>query len=317
MSNIVKQLMILFFIVTVSACGGNDGGGGNSGETDAPETVPDDPALIEATTLSESSITLTWDDNSDNEEGFRVERSLSPDGGFAEVATTGADEIIVNDNGLDSDTTYYYRVVAFNSVGDSGYSEVMGATTDASANSPPAAPTDLQASVFSSSEIRLTWVDQASNESGYVIWHAAYNVSTLTCGAFSVVGGALSADTVSYAHQSLSPSSAHCYRVEAINSIGSAVSNIVEGVLTLPVFTLRVSKSGSGTGTVTGTGVDCGSDCSQSFDSNTSVTLTATASGSSSFLSWSGCDSIRGTTRCSVTMTGNRTVIASFDDINL
>jgi hypothetical protein len=76
-------------------------------------------------------------------------------------------------------------------------------------------------------------------------------------------------------------------------------------------YTLSVQKSGTGSGTVTATGINCGSDCSEAYTSGTSVILTAAASSGSSFAGWSGCDSTSGTT-CTVSLTQNRTVTATF-----
>ncbi|HEU4384319.1 MAG TPA: hypothetical protein VFR85_12580 [Anaeromyxobacteraceae bacterium] len=79
------------------------------------------------------------------------------------------------------------------------------------------------------------------------------------------------------------------------------------------VYTLAVAKSGTGTGTVTGGGgaITCGATCSASFDSGTPVMLTAVADANSTFGGWTGCDTWTGAT-CSVTMSGNRTVTATF-----
>ena len=81
-----------------------------------------------------------------------------------------------------------------------------------------------------------------------------------------------------------------------------------------PNYTLTVSKSGSGSGTVTGPGINCGSDCSESFVAGTSVTLTATPASGSVFAGWSGDCS--GTGSCSLTMTSNKSVTATFNIAN-
>jgi alpha-tubulin suppressor-like RCC1 family protein len=81
-----------------------------------------------------------------------------------------------------------------------------------------------------------------------------------------------------------------------------------------PRFVLTVNKTGSGSGTVSSSpaGISCGADCSEPYDSGTSVTLTAIASGGSTFASWSGCNTVSGTT-CTVTMSAAKTVTATFD----
>jgi alpha-tubulin suppressor-like RCC1 family protein len=78
-------------------------------------------------------------------------------------------------------------------------------------------------------------------------------------------------------------------------------------------FTLTVNKTGlvSGQGSVTSNppGIDCGTDCAATYNSGTVVTLTA--SPSMFFGSWTGCDSVSGTT-CTVTVTSARSVTAGF-----
>ncbi len=78
-------------------------------------------------------------------------------------------------------------------------------------------------------------------------------------------------------------------------------------------FNLAVSKSGTGVGTVTSSpaGIDCGSDCSETLVDGSSVTLTASPAAGSSFAGWSG-DGCSGTSTCTVTMLGARSVTAQF-----
>jgi hypothetical protein len=78
-------------------------------------------------------------------------------------------------------------------------------------------------------------------------------------------------------------------------------------------FTLTVNKAGPGSGTVTSSppGINCGPACisfSAEFEENSLVTLTATGA---NFGGWSGACS--GTGACSVTMTGDLAVTATFN----
>ena len=82
-----------------------------------------------ATSVSSSQIDLSWDDNSDNESNFVIERKT--DGGFEIAATVDANVSSYSDVGLDDDTTYTYRVIAKNSDGDSEASNESSATTSA------------------------------------------------------------------------------------------------------------------------------------------------------------------------------------------
>jgi uncharacterized repeat protein (TIGR02543 family) len=74
---------------------------------------------------------------------------------------------------------------------------------------------------------------------------------------------------------------------------------------------LTVAKSGSGSGTVSGTSINCGPTCSQTYVDGTSVTLTATPANGSTFDGWSG-GGCAGTMPCTVSMTADRTVTATF-----
>ncbi len=66
-------------------------------------------------------LTLTWSDNSDNEDGFKIERSLGGSA-FDEIAVVEANVETFSDNEVIEGLSYTYRVRAFNDFGESGYS---------------------------------------------------------------------------------------------------------------------------------------------------------------------------------------------------
>ncbi len=186
-----------------------------------PATPPAAPTGLTATALSSSSIQLAWTDNSSDETGFKVERSsTSSTSGFSLVATVGAHTASYTDStGLAASTTYWYRVYAYNSAGNSSYTNVASAATQ-SASSVPAAPTLLNATATSSSSIQLVWTDNANNETAYYVERASTCVS-----AFSQIAS-LSADAQGYENTGLSASTSYCYRVRAYNGNGySGYSN--------------------------------------------------------------------------------------------
>jgi len=89
---------------------------------------PVPPSGLTATTISSSQINLNWTDNSPDETGFKIERK--PSGGtYSQIATVGANVTTYPDTGLAGNTTYYYKVRAYNDGGDSGYSNEASATT--------------------------------------------------------------------------------------------------------------------------------------------------------------------------------------------
>jgi hypothetical protein len=78
------------------------------------------------------SLHLTWSDISQNGNGFEIERSLGDTGVFSLIAILAPHETWYSDHNLAYNMTYCYRVRAYNSAGDSPYSDEFCATTLAS-----------------------------------------------------------------------------------------------------------------------------------------------------------------------------------------
>jgi len=90
-----------------------------------PLTPPAAPSNLTATTATSTAL-LAWDDNADNEDGFKVERGT--DGvSFSEIDSVGKNSTFYVDSPLSPDT-YYYRVRAFNTAGNSDYSNTASTT---------------------------------------------------------------------------------------------------------------------------------------------------------------------------------------------
>jgi hypothetical protein len=84
------------------------------------------------TTLDGSDIDLAWDDNSTNEDGFKIERSLTGTSNWAVVHTTTADVEVWTNSGLDATTQYFYRARAYKGTIYSQYSNIDSETTPGS-----------------------------------------------------------------------------------------------------------------------------------------------------------------------------------------
>jgi len=95
-------------------------------------TPPAAPTTLSATAVSSAQINLAWVDNSNNETGFRIERSA--DGGvtFTQLATTAANTSSFANTALPASTLFHYRVRAFNNFTNSAFSATANATTLAS-----------------------------------------------------------------------------------------------------------------------------------------------------------------------------------------
>jgi hypothetical protein len=97
-----------------------------------PETAPPAaPSNLVASAGPAGVINLTWNDNSNNEDGFQIEKST--DGvNFEQIATTGPNTTALASfsvGGLQAATAYAFRVRAFNGIGESGFSNTATATT--------------------------------------------------------------------------------------------------------------------------------------------------------------------------------------------
>jgi hypothetical protein len=93
-------------------------------------TVPAAPGGLSAAAVSRTQINLAWTDNSSNENGFKVERCTGATcSNFKQIATVAADAASYANSGLKRNTTYRYRIRAYNSAGNSAYSNVISART--------------------------------------------------------------------------------------------------------------------------------------------------------------------------------------------
>jgi hypothetical protein len=100
------------------------------GETPPSGNAPASPTQLSAQAVNASRINLQWSDASGNETGFVIERCT---GGncvtYSEVARVGANVTSFANTGLNRNTTYSYRVRAFNDSAMSGSSNTATART--------------------------------------------------------------------------------------------------------------------------------------------------------------------------------------------
>ena len=96
----------------------------------AGSSAPAAPTNLVASALSATDIRLTWTSNSSNEQGFKIERCTGTTcTNFVQISNAPAGVTSYTNTGLTPNTSYRYRVRAYNSLGDSPYSNISGAKT--------------------------------------------------------------------------------------------------------------------------------------------------------------------------------------------
>jgi hypothetical protein len=179
--------------------------------------IPVAPSGLTITSVTSASVILAWTDNSNNETGFRIQRKKGATGTYTEIATVDNDHTTYTDNdaALLDGTRYYYKVCAYNSAGNSPFSNEVNGTTLL------AKPTAATATARSSNQINLTWIDNSASETGYKIER-----KRLAGGTYSQIAQ-VGANVQSYSDTTgLDPNTKYYYRIRTTNgTLNSDYSN--------------------------------------------------------------------------------------------
>ena len=180
-------------------------------------TPPTAPGTLTASVFSDSQIELTWGAASDDVGpiSYRVERcSGSGCSNFAEIAAGTSTTHM--DVGLAAATDYSYRVRAVDAADNEGpYSNVATATTSAPPDTEaPTAPTNLNASATSPTQVDLTW-DAASDN----VQVTLYRIERCQGAGCSDFGEIATTASTSYANTDLTAATSYTYRVRAQDGV--------------------------------------------------------------------------------------------------
>jgi len=118
-----------FYRVRAYNPGGSSGYANTVSVTPPAVTLPNAPSSLKATALSLGRVSLTWNDNANNEVGFQIERRTGSTVTWQLIATVTANTKSYTDTSTARRTTYNYRVRAFNAGGGSTYSNQVTVTT--------------------------------------------------------------------------------------------------------------------------------------------------------------------------------------------
>lgn len=182
------------------------------------------PATLTATTVSWSRIDLAWQDNANNESGWEIHQSATPDGQYGQAAEVGPNVTSYSATGLNGSSQHCYKVRSYTRKGPKttfgSFSNVACATTQP----PPVpdAPSGLSARPESNSNVLITWVDNSTNESGFRLEYS-YDGGT----TWAVDGSDSPPNATARTHyppMSGATEQLVCYRVIAFNDFGSSTS---------------------------------------------------------------------------------------------
>ncbi|MCJ7591366.1 MAG: M12 family metallo-peptidase, partial [Woeseiaceae bacterium] len=194
---------------------------GSSTTQPVAPTAPSAPSGASATATAYNSVTARWNDNSDNETGFKLERSGNGVD-FTEIATLGAGTTSYVDNGVIASSNFYYRARAYNSVGNSGYSNTASVTTPAvpaPTPPPPATPSSVAARNDADGSATVMWADASTNEAGFEVRRETWNSRKSTWTGLTTVGTA-PANVTSMVD--MSGNGTYRYSVRATNAGGAS-----------------------------------------------------------------------------------------------
>jgi 1,4-alpha-glucan branching enzyme len=156
---------------------------------------------------SDNFVSLSWNDNSDGEKGYVLERMAEDETSFLTIATLGLDVISYTDNNVVDGVSYSYRVKTLSDVKPaSDWSNI------ASAHLLLKAPGDVAAESLSNKTIVVSWTDNSLHETAYVVERSVTNGNQATPFAFVAE---VAAGSQMFADATLPSGKYYSYRVSA------------------------------------------------------------------------------------------------------
>ncbi len=188
-----------------------------------PSQAPIAPVNSTAAAVSATEANVTWTNYATNQTGFHIDRATDPN--FTQnlvTMTAAANATSYVDPGLSVGATYYYRVRAFNAFGDSPNSN----TTSAVLPTLPAAVSNLTVTNATTSEIDLSWTNNATNADSIEVFRQLGENNPILIASLSPTTTSL-ADTGLVVK--LKPGTAYFYSVHAMNAAGPSLIDSVTG----------------------------------------------------------------------------------------
>lgn len=173
--------------------------------------APKAPSELSVIQNNVSTFTLNWTDNSNGEDGFKVERKID-DGTFAVIATLTGTSYVDNTVAKGFGTVYYQVRAYKGTTYFSNYATISSAVTFP-------APTNLIATQTSIMIANLSWTDNSLGEEKFVIERKLSTEST-----YVKIGEVTGSDTTSKSWEdtNLAQDMTYDYRVNAVKGLNSS-----------------------------------------------------------------------------------------------
>ena len=201
-----------------------------SGQNKAVTPKPSAPVVKIGHSASSGKPMLTWNAVS-GATSYKVYRATSQNGTYSLLGTVTATSY--TNTGAKAGTTYYYKVKAVSSAGESAYSNIVSGKSKA-VTPKPSAPVVKIGHSATSGKPMLTWnaVDGAAS---YRVYRA-----TAKNGAYSVIN---TTKALTYTNTGAALGTTYYYKVEALNAAGKSLgfSAVVEGKVA-PVLAVGYSS---------------------------------------------------------------------------
>ncbi|RKY63635.1 MAG: hypothetical protein DRP99_03695, partial [Candidatus Latescibacterota bacterium] len=204
--------------------------------------------LYSPSSISSTGMTITWSESDATDFfAYKLYRSESPGVNTSDelVATISSKEItFYDDEGLQENTSYYYRIYVFDKGGNFSRSNEVSATTE---NEEPSAVWLKPVAVLSDTSLRLTWTESREHDfSSYKIYRSTSLPVDLSSTLVRTVED--QEDTV-YIDTGLQENTKYYYRVYVLDTGGLSKGSNVQSATTMngrpsPV-TLSVVKEDS------------------------------------------------------------------------
>jgi len=173
------------------------------------------PSNLIAQSVDSSFIKVNWQDNSNDEDGFYIERTQINDSSHWEVIDVVPQNVIqYSDYFVTRSLKYFYRVKAYSENTFSEYSNIDSAVLGGNPSFIPAPPSKLMLLKRTKNAVQMGWLDNSGNENGFIIFRKTEG------DLFFEIIDSVSTDVVTYQEVGVNPNLNYSYKICSYNSYG-------------------------------------------------------------------------------------------------